>query len=117
MKRIGDLLIAFILIAFSLPLMAIVALAIKTDSPGPIFSRHERLSLGGRRVKILKFRTTACRSQDPKPTVVHDAHVSRLGWFLRCTRIDDLPQLMNVVRGELTLIDAGRKRPAFFGWR
>ena len=117
MKRIGDLLIAFILIAFSLPLMAIVALAIKMDSPGPIFSRQERLGLDGRRVKIVKFRTTVSRSRDPRPIVVHDAHVTRVGWFLRCTRIDDLPQLMNVVRGELTLIDAGRKRPAFFGWR
>jgi putative colanic acid biosysnthesis UDP-glucose lipid carrier transferase len=58
MKRIGDFSIAFILIAFTLPLMSIVALAIKLSSPGPIFSREERPRLGGRHVRILKLRTT-----------------------------------------------------------
>lgn len=117
MKRIGDLLIAFILIAFTLPLMSIVVLAIKLDSPGPVFSRQERLGLGGRRVKILKFRTIVCKPQDPGRIGVSDAHLTRVGWFLRCTRADDLPQLMNVLRGEVTLIGAGQNRPAFFGWR
>ena len=115
MRRLGDLLIAFILIAFSLPLMSIVALAVKLNSPGPIFSRQERLGLGGRRIKILKFRTTLCQSPDRR-IGLYDAQVTRVGWFLRCTRIDDLPQLINVLRGELTLIGAGKNRPAFFGW-
>jgi len=116
MKRIGDLLIAFILIAFTLPLMSIVVLAIKLDTPGPIFCRHECLGLRGRRVKLLKFRTTARKLQDPNRMGIYDAPVTRVGRFLRFARIDDLPQLINVVRGELTLIGAGKNRPAFFGW-
>ena len=111
MKKIGDLLIALILIAISLPLMLIVALAIKLDSPGPVFSRQERRSVGGRRVRILRFRTTVYKPHDAEPIRVHDAHVTRVGRFLRYTRIDDLPQLVNVLRGEMSLVGAGRDRP------
>ena len=113
MKKIGDLLIASVLIAISLPLMLIVALAITLDSPGPVFSRQERRSLGGRRVRILRFRTTVYKPQDPEPARGHNAHVTRVGRFLRYTRIDDLPQLVNVLRGDMSLVGAGRDRPDF----
>jgi lipopolysaccharide/colanic/teichoic acid biosynthesis glycosyltransferase len=115
MYRIGDVVIAFILIAFTLPLMSIVALAIKLDSPGPIFFRLERLGRDGRRVRILKFRTTVCRPHDPRRSGISDAHLTRVGWFLRRTHVDGLPQLMNVLNGELTLMGVGPSRP--FGSR
>lgn len=116
LKRSGDVLLAFILIAFTLPLMSIVALAIKLDSPGPIFSRQECLDRGGRRVKILKFRTSVGEPHDGERTEGYRAQMTRVGWLLRFTRIADLPQLINVVRGELTLIGAGPNRLGFFGW-
>ncbi len=108
MKRIGDLVIACALIAFTLPLMAIVALAIKLDSPGPVFSRRERLGLGGRQISALEFRTTV---HNPQRTLHQNAQLTRVGWFLRYTRIDDLPQLVNVVRGEMSLVGTDRERP------
>jgi len=108
MKRIGDLVIACALIAFTLPLMAIVALAIKLDSPGPVFSRRERLGLGGRQISALKFRTTV---HNPQRTRRQDAQLTRVGWFLRYARIDHLPQLVNVVRGEMSLVGISRERP------
>jgi lipopolysaccharide/colanic/teichoic acid biosynthesis glycosyltransferase len=110
MKHIADLALACVLIALTLPLMAIVALAIKLDSPGPVFSRRKRLGLGGRRIRALKFRTTM---HDPQRTLPQPAPLTRVGWLLRYTRIDDLPQLVNVLRGEMSLVGTGCERPDF----
>jgi lipopolysaccharide/colanic/teichoic acid biosynthesis glycosyltransferase len=114
MKRVGDLLIAATLITLFLPLIAIVAFAIKLDSPGLVFSRQTRLTFGGRHVWILKFRTTTHEPQNKSVAYGRDEHVTRVGRLLRLTRIDALPQLINVLHGELTLIGTGRKRPDFF---
>ena len=110
MKRICDLVFSCALIAFTLPLMTIVALTIKLDSPGPVFSRHNRLGLGGRQIRALKFRTTV---HNPQRTRRQNAQLTRVGWFLRYTRINDLPQLVNVLRGEMSLVGTGRERPDF----
>jgi lipopolysaccharide/colanic/teichoic acid biosynthesis glycosyltransferase len=107
--------IACALIVFTLPLFMIIALAIKLDSPGPIFSRHERLGLGGRRIRLLKFRTIAHDPQRARSLARHNTHLTRVGSFLRYTEIDDLPQLVNVLRGELSLVDTSRDRPDFLG--
>jgi putative colanic acid biosysnthesis UDP-glucose lipid carrier transferase len=113
MKRFGDLAIACALIALTLPLAAVVAMVIKLESTGPVLTREERRGCNGRRVTILKFRTTrqpgsAARqwSRPEQPTPV--------GRFLRYTRIVDLPQLCNVVRGDMSLVDATDVRPGFF---
>jgi lipopolysaccharide/colanic/teichoic acid biosynthesis glycosyltransferase len=110
MKRIGDLVLACALIALTLPLMAIVALAIKLDSPGPVFSRLDRRGLGGRQIKALKFRTTV---HDPQFSRCPGARLTRVGWFIHYTRINDLPQLVNVLRGEMSLVGTGRERSNF----
>jgi polysaccharide biosynthesis protein PslA len=110
MKRIGDLVIACTLIAFALPLMTIVALAIKLDSPGPVFARRRRLGLGGRRISALNFRTT---EHNPQRTPRQGARLTRVGWFLRYTRIEGLPQLVNVLRGEMSLVGTAREHPDF----
>ena len=88
----------------------IVALVIKLDSPGPVFSRRERLGVGGRNTRVLKFRTVHDRQYPPWR---QDAHLTRVGWFLRYTRIDCLPQLLNVLRGEMSLLGTDRDRPDF----
>ena len=110
MKRIVDLVFACPLIALTLPLMAIVALAIKLDSSGPVFSQRECLGVGGRNTRVLKFRTVHDRQHPPWR---RDAHLTRVGWFLRYTRIDCLPQLVNVLRGEMSLVGTDRDRPDF----
>lgn len=107
MKRFGDLVLACALILLTFPLMAIVALAIKLDSPGPIFSRRERRGLEGRRIRALRFRITV---HHPQRTRYQGAQLTRVGWFIHYTRINDLPQLVNVLRGEMSLLDTGRER-------
>ena len=103
-----DILIAAALIAITLPLVAFVALAIKLDSAGPVFSRNPRLGRDGRYFFALKFRTTV---HDPGqaswPVWYWDraARETRVGQLLRYTRIDDVPQLINVLRGEMKLLD------------
>jgi lipopolysaccharide/colanic/teichoic acid biosynthesis glycosyltransferase len=109
-RQIVNLTFACALIALTLPLMAIVALAIKLDSPGPIFSHRECLGVGGRNTRVLIFRTVHARQHPPWR---RDAHLTRVGWFLRYTHIDCLPQLVNVLRGEMTLLGTDRERPDF----
>jgi lipopolysaccharide/colanic/teichoic acid biosynthesis glycosyltransferase len=101
LRRLADVLIACVLLAITFPLMITVAVAIKLESAGPVLERQERIGRGGRRIERLKFRTTV---HDPKlATAAWTRKTTQLGEFLRHTRIDDLPQLINVLRGEITL--------------
>jgi lipopolysaccharide/colanic/teichoic acid biosynthesis glycosyltransferase len=104
MARVSDLLIAVVLIVLTLPLMVIVALAIKLDSPGPVLSKREQWGPPGHKFQMFRFRTES-----------HTLHGSNRSWdrplgaFLYWTRIDSLPQLINVLRGDLTIIGTGRR--------
>lgn len=100
--RAGDLILACALIAFTLPLLAIISVAIKCDSHGPVFCREERVRAGGRRIALLKFRTTAQRDERARR---RGWQLTRMGQFLRYTRMDELPRLLNLVRGEVTLTE------------
>ena len=115
-KRLTDLLIACSLIALTLPLMLIVALAIKCDSPGPVFYRQERVGLSGRRFALLKFRSMRQDAEaDGRPVwaAALDDRITRVGGFMRGTRIDELPQLFNVLRGDMSLAGPRPERPYF----
>jgi exopolysaccharide biosynthesis polyprenyl glycosylphosphotransferase len=115
-KRLTDLLIACSLIALTLPLMLIVALAIKCDSPGPVFYRQERVGLSGRRFALLKFRSMRQDAEaDGRPVwaAALDDRITRVGGFMRGTRIDELPQLFNVLRGDMSLVGPRPERPYF----
>jgi lipopolysaccharide/colanic/teichoic acid biosynthesis glycosyltransferase len=102
--RLGDVMVACALLVITLPLMLIVALAIKWESPGPILDSHTCIRAGGRRFQILRFRTAA---RDPELATPSWAQTrTRIGRFLWSTRIDALPQLINVLRGEIRLIDS-----------
>jgi lipopolysaccharide/colanic/teichoic acid biosynthesis glycosyltransferase len=101
MRRSGEFLMACILVVLTLPLMLIIALAIKWVSSGPVFERRERIGPNGRPCHILSFRTMA---QQPGPGR-SIWQPTALGHFLRSTRIDALPQLFNVLRGEMSLIE------------
>ena len=101
MRRSGELLLACILLALTLPLMVIVALAIKCESTGPVLERRARVGNGGRAFQILSFRTTVQRSGRLRST----RQTTQIGHFLQSTRIDALPQLLNVVRGEMSIND------------
>ena len=100
--RLDDLIIACSLLAFTLPLIIIIAVAIKCESAGPVLSRKELIGSGGRRQALLKFRTTAER---PEPDWQRGWRLTRMGQFLRYTRMDELPQLLNVLLGEVSLAE------------
>src|SRR5580704_16266323 len=113
LTRLGDLAAACALIAFTLPLMAIVAIAIKCDSPGPVFERRQCVGIGGRRFDALSFRTTLHAAEDADLAWHRAPHMTGVGRYLRYTRVDDLPQLFNVLRGEMSIIDNGAYSPSF----
>jgi lipopolysaccharide/colanic/teichoic acid biosynthesis glycosyltransferase len=105
-KRISDCLLAAVGLILLLPLMAVIALLIKLDSPGSALFAHERVGRHGRKFKLLKFRTMV---QDaPKLggaiTAGHDPRITRIGRLLRLTKLDELPQLWNVLKGEMSLV-------------
>jgi sugar transferase (PEP-CTERM system associated) len=115
-KRLMDLIIGSALLLLTLPLMLIVAVLIKVDSPGPVFYRQERVGFHGKRFALLKFRSmqqdaeAAC---GPCWAAEQDCRVTRVGSLIRHARIDELPQLVNVLRGEMSLVGPRPERPYF----
>ena len=104
-KRAFDVVASSAMLIVCLPLMALIALAIKLDSPGPIFFRQHRAGLHGKPFRIYKFRSMVTRADRTGPvTSLTDHRVTRVGRFLRLTTLDELPQLINVLRGEMSLV-------------
>ena len=112
----GDLLIAAALLVFTSPLLALVCCAIKLESPGPVFCRQLRLNAEGRCVSVLRFRTTV-HDPDRVSRPIWDAPETRVGEFLHFTRIEQLPQLVNVLRGEMSIVDRDGRTPTFLDWQ
>jgi len=111
-KRVFDLVLASLgLLALS-PCLVAVGVAIKLSSPGPIFYRGERAGLHGGLFRIFKFRTMIvdAESRGPSSTREDDPRITSVGSFLRRHKLDELPQLINVVRGDLSLVGP---RPQF----
>lgn len=115
-KRIFDILCAFILIVLSLPIMLVTALLIKLESRGPALYRQERVGLNGKTFLVNKFRsmrTDAEKDGRPIWAAANDARVTRIGAFIRKVRIDELPQLFNVLKGDMSLVGPRPERPFF----
>ncbi|MBI5563148.1 MAG: sugar transferase [Deltaproteobacteria bacterium] len=105
-KRTIDLIISAIGIAVTLPLLPLAALAIKLDSPGPVFYSQTRVGRGGKPFRVWKLRTMV-RDADKNNvhwTTANDSRVTRMGSFLRKVRVDEFPQFLNILKGEMTLI-------------
>ncbi|MDX6562082.1 MAG: hypothetical protein QOD65_1896 [Gaiellales bacterium] len=113
-RRSVDIAVATVAAIVTAPLMLLVALAIKLDSPGPVFYRQVRVGEGGRRFTIIKFRsmrTDAEASGAAQWASESDPRITRAGAFIRRCRIDELPQLWNVMRGEMALVGPRPERP------
>ena len=117
MKRAGDVAISTIALVALLPLMAIIAAAVKLTSHGPVVYRQRRASLGGQEFDILKFRSMAVDAEaDDQPewhVETGDPRVTGVGRFLRRFSLDELPQLLNVLRGDMSLVGPRPERPEF----
>jgi lipopolysaccharide/colanic/teichoic acid biosynthesis glycosyltransferase len=115
MKRAIDILGAAAGVALLSPLLLIVAIGIKLDSSGPVFFRQERVGRGGHSFKIFKFRsmTIGAALAGTALTVRQDRRVTRFGGFLRRTKLDELPQLINVLAGEMSLVGPRPEVPEF----
>lgn len=106
LKRFTDIVISLITLIITSPILLISAIAIKLDSKGPVFFLHERTGLKGRPFKMIKFRGMIDNAlkYGPGITQVNDPRITRVGKFLRRTSIDELPQLFNVLKGEMSII-------------
>ena len=116
LKRIADFVLASIGIVLTFPLMLIIAIAIPIDSRGKIFYTQERVTYKGKAFKVLKFRTMvddAEKSTGPVLCELHDPRITRLGNFLRKTRLDELPQLFNIILGDMSIVGPRPERQFF----
>ncbi len=123
-KRIFDLVITFISLPISFALMGIIAFTIRIDSPGPIFFRQKRVGENGRIFKMYKFRSMVQNAEELRNSVEHfdnqgrlihktenDPRITRVGRLLRQTSMDELPQILNILKGEMSLIGPRPEMP------
>jgi lipopolysaccharide/colanic/teichoic acid biosynthesis glycosyltransferase len=115
LRRVVDLLVGCAGLVIALPLLLVLATAVRATSPGPAIFRQERVGRGERRFAIWKFRTMVADAASRGAAVSGraDPRVTRVGRLLRATRLDELPQLVNLVRGEMTLIGPRPEVPRF----
>jgi lipopolysaccharide/colanic/teichoic acid biosynthesis glycosyltransferase len=104
MKRVFDIVVALGGLVCLFPLFLIVGVLIKLDSTGPIFYRQERMGKNFRPFWIYKFRTMREAPGGPLLTAGQDPRITRIGWFLRKTKFDEVPQLINVLKGDMSLV-------------
>lgn len=106
MKRLFDILISAMGLLMLAPLFVLIAVWIKLDSPGPVFYRQVRVGRYGKDFRIFKFRSM--RTDADKGSLItiggHDSRITRSGYFIRKTKIDELPQLINVLLGDMSLV-------------
>ena len=114
-KRLFDLLVAACGLVLLAPLFVLMALAVKLDSPGPVFFRQQRVGRGGRPFRIHKFRTMqdGAAERGPPLTVAHDPRITRVGAVLRGHRLDELAQLIDVLQGSMSLVGPRPELPRY----
>jgi lipopolysaccharide/colanic/teichoic acid biosynthesis glycosyltransferase len=114
-RRARDVVGSLLLLALTLPLLLLMACLIKLDSRGPVLYRQVRVGLHGRVFNLLKLRTMRidAEADGPRWATERDPRVTRFGALIRAWRIDELPQLINVLRGEMSLVGPRPERPYF----
>jgi lipopolysaccharide/colanic/teichoic acid biosynthesis glycosyltransferase len=114
-RRALDVIGSLLLLAFAVPLLLLVAFLIRVDSTGPVLYRQSRVGLHGRIFTMLKFRSMRVDAEVAGPcwATDRDPRMTRIGAFIRATLIDEVPQLLNVLRGEMSLVGPRPERPHF----
>lgn len=103
-KRLADISFAFVGLAVISPFIPILAVAVKLSSKGPVFFKQTRLGKGSKPFTIYKFRSMRTEQNKNEPTSQNDVRVTKLGSFMRKTRLDELPQLVNILKGEMSFV-------------
>lgn len=105
-KRIFDIIFSLLLLILLLPVLVLLAIAIKIDSKGPVFYRQERITKNGKSFRIFKFRTMVQNADKigSLVTVGNDSRITRIGKVIRKIRFDELPQLINILKGEMSFV-------------
>jgi lipopolysaccharide/colanic/teichoic acid biosynthesis glycosyltransferase len=114
-KRLLDLALTLPVLALAAPAIGALAAAVKLSSPGPAFFVQERVGQGGRRFRLFKLRTMTVGADrsGPHVTAAGDARITALGRLLRRTKLDELPQLLNVLRGDMSLVGPRPEAPRY----
>ena len=115
-RRIFDVVLSLTMLVVTAPLLILTAIAIKLDSPGPVLYRQTRIGLFGRPFEIVKFRTMRIDAEvegAPRWAMQRDPRITKIGGLLRLFRVDELPQLVNVLGGEMSVIGPRPERPQF----
>lgn len=114
MKRLFDVVVAGTALVLVAPVLAVLAVLIKLDSPGPILFRQRRVGLGGDEFELLKLRSMVADapSRGGHSTLPGDSRITRVGRLVRTTSLDELPQLLNVLRGEMSIVGPRPNVPA-----
>ena len=114
-RRTLDVIGSLLLLAFTLPVLLLVAFLVKIDLRGPVLYRQSRVGLHGRIFTMLKFRSMRVDAEAAGPcwAAKRDPRMTRIGAFIRATRLDEVPQLLNVLRGEMSLVGPRPERPHF----
>ncbi|MFT4268740.1 MAG: undecaprenyl-phosphate glucose phosphotransferase, partial [Xenophilus sp.] len=115
-KSIEDRVLAALILLMISPLMAVIAIAVKLSSPGPVFYRQERMSWNNKTFKMLKFRSMPVDAENKSGAVWAKAgenRATRVGAFLRRTSLDELPQFINVLKGDMSIVGPRPERPVF----
>src|SRR5262249_50855660 len=112
-KRVFDLFSSIVLMVLTLPLMIVIAALVRQDSPGPILFSQDRIGRGGTPFRLYKFRSMHVNAPEYglHPQEATDPRITRIGRFLRRTSLDELPQLINVFRGEMSLVGPRPEMP------
>lgn len=115
-KRAFDILASLTFLILFSPILILTSIALKIESNGPIFYRQERVTLSNKTFQILKFRSMVVDAEKdlgPVLASANDSRVTRVGKFIRATRIDEIPQLINVLKGEMSIVGPRPERPKF----
>jgi lipopolysaccharide/colanic/teichoic acid biosynthesis glycosyltransferase len=114
-KRLFDILLAAVVVVVAAPVMAVLAVVVKLDSPGPVFYRAERVGLDGRPFRLLKLRTMVAGADriGPPVTAGGDPRVTRAGQWLRRLKVDEIPQFVNVLVGDMSIVGPRPEHPEF----
>lgn len=116
LKRLMDIVLSLILLIITLPITVLTAIAIKIDSKGPVFYRQERMGMNGKIFRIVKFRTMikdAEKHTGPVWSTKDDPRITRVGKFIRKIRVDEIPQVYNVLKGDMSFVGPRPERPYF----